>query len=92
MVYICCACGKLIRLPNDESFTAAIEVSVRNTHLGVLLKASLFPALTDTSDPIGDGVLYAVLCYGGICIGIAISEVIAHRRGYGFYTEATGGK
>ncbi len=85
LVYLCCMVGKLIRLRDDDSFTVAIEVSVRNTHLGVLLKASLFPAQAGTSDPIGDGVLYAVLLYAGICIGIAISEVIAHRRGYGFY-------
>lgn len=74
------AAAFLIRLTIDESFTVAVEVVVRNTHLGILLKAALFSSRDTQNLEIADGVLYTVLLYGGISLLITITEVFAKRR------------
>jgi BASS family bile acid:Na+ symporter len=74
----------LCRFSINDSFTIAIEVVVRNAHLGLLLKAALFPAVAGVSDPLADGVLYTVLVYGALSLVIASSEVIGKRNNLGF--------
>ena len=67
----------LIRLNTDDSFTVSIEVLIRNIHLGVLLKAALFPASDAQHMELADGVLYVLILYGGISLVVAGSEVFA---------------
>lgn len=55
--------GKLFRVTPLESFTSQIEAVIRNVHLGLLLKASLFPAGGDASA--SAEVLFVLLYYGG---------------------------
>ncbi|ORE89007.1 P3 protein [Oceanococcus atlanticus] len=58
-----------------------IEVTVRNTNLGLLIKASLFPAAVGVSDPIGDNTLFAILLYGALMLLVSSLMIPAHRRG-----------
>ena len=52
---------------------------MRNGHLGVLLKTSLFPDVSGAADPIGKSVFYVVAFYGIMSMVITGFEVIASR-------------
>jgi BASS family bile acid:Na+ symporter len=69
----------LLGYNGDDAVTIAIEVTMRNCNVAILLKAVLFPAVAGVTDPIGDGVLYAALFYGGACLGLSAIPV-ARRR------------
>jgi BASS family bile acid:Na+ symporter len=69
-----------LRLAPGDARAIAIEVTVRNTNLALLLKASLFPAPVDGIDPVGDGVLFMVLLYGGLALPASLPIVLAGRR------------
>ncbi len=56
-----------------------IEVTVRNGNLGLLLKASLFPAAVGVADPVGDAVLFTVLIYGGAALLAGLGQIRLHR-------------
>lgn len=58
-----------------------IEVVFRNTNLGILIKASLFPAVVGVADPIGDFALLTILLYAGLMLAIAGFMVAGYRRG-----------
>jgi BASS family bile acid:Na+ symporter len=62
---------RLLRLPRADSTAIEFEVIVRNTNLGVLLKASLFPASAAATGQLGDTVLFTLLLYGGLQLIIA---------------------
>jgi BASS family bile acid:Na+ symporter len=49
-----------------------IEVTVRNTNLALLIKASMFPAVAGVADPVADGVLFVALLYGGVALLVAL--------------------
>lgn len=84
-IWCCYLFGAIVRLPLADSFTVAIEVVVRNAHLGVLLKASLFPASSGEAGLIGNGVLYVVLFYGLASLAVGGIEVLAKRRYWGLF-------
>lgn len=90
LLWISYGFSTLLKLSKADTFTIAIEVLVRNSHLGVLLKAALFPASDPKVRDYGDAVLFCVLVYGMICMCIAVGEVIGKRRGWGFYGRRTG--
>ena len=60
-----------------------IEVTVRNTNLGLLIKASLLPAVVGVADPVGDHALFTVLLYGGLMLLVSAALVPWHRRQMG---------
>ena len=64
--------------PADRT-AIAIEATLRNTNLGILVKASMFPAAE--GNPIGDGMLYALLTYGGLQILVAALPIGLRRFG-----------
>lgn len=68
----------LMGLRPDECTAVNIEVTVRNSNLGLLIKASLFPALVGVVDPVGDMVLTTVLAYGGMAMLIGIGQIFLH--------------
>lgn len=70
----------LLRQSLADCFTVGIEVVVRNAHLGVLLKAALFPVDAAGGNELGDGVLFVVLFYGAGSLLISGIEVYAHRQ------------
>jgi BASS family bile acid:Na+ symporter len=71
------------RFSEADSFTIAVEVVVRNGSLGLLLVASLFPALQDPTKGIGSDVLFVVLLYSAMGLLVAGVEVYARRYGVG---------
>jgi BASS family bile acid:Na+ symporter len=87
MLWSCYATAWLLRLSTDDRFTVGIEVVVRNSHLGVLLNATLFPAVGDVAAT-GGGVLYVVLLYGGVSLVVGGIEVLGKRRGWGTFKLA----
>ena len=73
----------LIGLNVHDSFTVAIEVLLRNAHLGLVLKASLFPSSDTQHLELADGVLFTLLVYGGIGLAIAASEIYGKHKKLG---------
>ncbi len=65
------AAPRLFRLSRPDSTAVEFEVIVRNANLGVMLKASLFPAAAGATAQLGDTVLFTVLFYGGLQLLIA---------------------
>jgi len=72
---------RMLGLTTPESTAINIEVTVRNTNLGLLIKASLFPATVGVLDPIGDMVLFTVLLYGALVLPIAAVQIYLHGLG-----------
>jgi len=65
------------KLPNHADGTAIqIEVTVRNTNLGLLLTASLFPP----GEALGGTVLMTVLLYGAIMLILGAGLIVFNRR------------
>lgn len=71
---------RAIRLPMADTVAVTVEVTVRNTNLALMLKASLFPAIPGVPDPLGDAVLYMALMYGGTHLLAIAPLVLLHRR------------
>lgn len=57
---------RVMRLPRPETTAISLEVVVRNINLGVLIKASIFPAVSAGTAALGDMVLFSLLLYGGL--------------------------
>ena len=68
----------LFGLRSDECTAVNIEVTVRNGNLGLLIKASLFPAIVGVVDPVGDMVLTTVLAYGGMALLVGVAQIFLH--------------
>jgi BASS family bile acid:Na+ symporter len=68
----------LMGLKPDECTSVNIEVTVRNGNLGLLIKASLFPAVVGVVDPVADMVLTTVLAYGGMAVLVGIGQIFLH--------------
>jgi len=70
----------LAGLKRSDTIAIEIEVAVRNTNLGLLIKASLFPAVAGQVDPVGDFVLFTLLLYGALQIFIGLLWVWIRRK------------
>jgi len=70
----------LLRLKADDAGAINIEIVIRNVNLGVLLKASLFPAAVGVADPIGDAVLFTVLLYGALQLLFSVPLIFGFRK------------
>ncbi len=69
----------LCKVKGPDNTAINIEATVRNGNLGLLIKASLFPAALGVSDPIGDDVLFTVLAYGGAALLVGVGLIYLHR-------------
>jgi len=67
---------KLLRLPDKDGTAIQIEITVRNTNLGLLLTASLFPP----GHVLGGTVLMTVLLYGAIMLLLGAGLIAYNRR------------
>ena len=74
------AASRAAGIPGSERLAVVLEATVRNTNLVILLKASLFPAVTGKPDPVGDGILFVGLLYGGVALIAAGPPLLWHRR------------
>ena len=57
-----------------------MEVVVRNVNLGILIKATLFPAAVLQTAALGDAVLFALLLYGALQMLFAACLIVLGRR------------
>ena len=69
----------LLGVSRPDTTAINIEATVRNGNLGLLIKASLFPAVVGTPDPIGDNVLFTVLIYGGAALLLGVAQIYIHK-------------
>lgn len=72
--------GHLARLSGPDRLAIGVEVTVRNTNLALLVKASLFPVEAGVADPVADGALFVALLYGGLALFVALPTCISNRR------------
>ena len=56
---------KVLSLSKPDATAIELEVSIRSVNLGLLIKASLFPAAAGGADEFGNTVLFTLLLYGG---------------------------
>jgi len=75
------ATGRGLGLARRDRLALAIEVTIRNTNLGLLVKASVFPARPGVPDPIGDATFFMALLYGGVALLLALPTVYLGARG-----------
>jgi len=68
-----------LRFSRDDAFTIAIEVTVRNCNLAILLKASLFPP-DSSPEAMGNQVLFTILFYAGAMLVISAVAILLRRR------------
>ena len=71
---------RLLRVSHTDIAAINIEVTVRNTNLGLLIKASLFPAAVGVADPVGDTALFAILLYGALMLVFSTVLTPMYRR------------
>ncbi|MCB1704535.1 MAG: bile acid:sodium symporter family protein [Halioglobus sp.] len=74
--------SRLQRLPTPDATAIEFEVIVRNVNLGVMLKASLFPASAVATGHLGDAVMFTLLLYGGLQLAVAAVLVPRYRTQY----------
>jgi BASS family bile acid:Na+ symporter len=72
--------GRLVGLPRRDLVTVGIETCFRNMNLGLLIKASVFPAIPGVADPFADQVLFVALLYGGFGALLALPATLINRR------------
>jgi BASS family bile acid:Na+ symporter len=70
---------RMFGLSRADSTAIEFEVIVRNINLGVLLKASLFPASAGATGQLGDSVLFTLLLYGGLQLAVAPIMIKLYR-------------
>lgn len=71
---------RLLGIGDADSTAINIEITVRNTNLGLLIKASLFPAAVGVADPVGDHVLFTLLLYGAIMLALGGGLIFRGRK------------
>ncbi len=69
---------RLLGLSVRDRFAVGMELTARNVNLGLMLKATLFPA-TQASDALGNAVLYVLLFYGGASLVMSAPFVLIYR-------------
>ncbi len=71
--------ARLAGLAAPDRLALAIEATIRNTNLALLVKVSLAPAGAGR-DSLGDGMLFVALLYGGVALALAALPILAQRR------------
>lgn len=71
---------RLLNLNTSDTRAIGMEITVRNTNLGLLIKALLFPAVAGQADPWGDTILFTILLYGGLMLIVSGALIFLHRQ------------
>jgi BASS family bile acid:Na+ symporter len=71
---------KVLRMSKGDTLAINIEATFRNISLAIAVKATVFPAQPGVLDPIGDGVLFVALLYGGVSMFMTLIPIFMHRR------------
>lgn len=69
-----------LRYPSAESYTLAIEVSIRNGNLAILLSSTMYRVDSPSAHEMGSGTLYVALFYGAASLVFAFMTVVLRRR------------
>jgi bile acid:Na+ symporter, BASS family len=69
----------LLKFSNRDAMALGIESSMKNINLAVLIAASLF-GIEGKNGEFGAGVLFVLLLYGGISLGVAAVPMISNLR------------
>ena len=67
-------------LSRADRIAIGTETTIRNTNLGLLIKASLFPAVPGVVDPVADAALFVVLLYGVFAFAVMLPALVWLRR------------
>ena len=81
---------RILRLSRKDSTAIEFEVIVRNINLGVMIKASIFPAAAVATAELGNTVLFTLLLYGALQLLIAAVLIPICRRSNGASASVTG--
>lgn len=71
---------RVLKLSKRDCTAVEMEVVVRNVNLGVLIKASMFPAAAGAGNQIGDTVLFVILLYGAVQMLLAAGLITTRRK------------
>ena len=72
--------GRVTGLKRADCSAIEMETVVRNVNLGILIKATLFPAAAAHTAALGDTVLFALLLYGAVQLLLAAGLIAMGRR------------
>lgn len=77
------AASRLGRLPPRDGLAIAVEATIRNTNLALLVQTSLVP--TGIGGAVADGMFFVALLYGGVALPVACLPLLwrrlsGHRR------------
>lgn len=70
----------LLGLSRSGATAIELEVVVRNINLGVLIKASIFPAAAAETAQLGNTVLLTLLLYGAIMLLLSAALIFVYRH------------
>ena len=70
---------RILSLSKPDTIAIELEVSIRSVNLGLLIKASLFPAVVGSADEFGNTVLFTLLLYGGFQLTAGVILIWWHR-------------
>ncbi|MCI5045515.1 MAG: bile acid:sodium symporter [Aquisalinus sp.] len=80
LVSVSTAVPHFAKCPRGDLTAIQIEVAIRNTNLGLLINASLFPTRPGEVNLLGDMVLFTLLLYGGLQLLVGAGLIWFHRR------------
>ncbi len=72
--------SRVAGLSRSDRIAIGTETTIRNTNLGLLIKASLFPAVPGVVDPIANAVMFVVLLYGVFAFLVMVPALVWMRR------------
>jgi len=81
---------RLLQLSRKDSTAIEFEVIVRNVNLGVMIKASIFPAAAIATADLGNTVLFTLLLYGALQLLISAILIPVCRRSNSVSTQSPG--
>jgi len=71
---------RFLKMSSGDALAIGVEATFRNISLAIAVKATVFPAQPGVLDPLGDGVLFAALLYGGVSLFMTLPSIYLHRR------------
>lgn len=79
IVWLAFLLAMLWRVPPADRLALMIKSNYRNISLAIAIKSILFPSVTGQLDPVGDGVFFTILLYGGISLVTSVLVMVLHR-------------
>jgi BASS family bile acid:Na+ symporter len=74
--------SRLLKISPADRLALMIKTNYRNISLAIAIKSVLFPSVAGQLDPIGDGVFFTILLYGGISLVTSVLVMLWHRYTY----------